>query len=558
MRALIPLLGSCLLLAGCGSRPRPESWFVDSLTKVFPDDRAGTNRLEEARFDAARRSNVSIQLALRCPDTVGDLYVDALPLTGPGMPIEAPRVRWVEYVVVTSNTPDTPEDELVRKAPALFPDALLEGFPITLEKYKTRSVWLTVSVPADQQPGEYAGQIRLRQGREEIARLPYRLVVHPATVPAKIPLTVTNHFNLSDAHIRQFFWCSRFSPEWWDLMAGIARFLAGYHQSSIVADPVNLAGAEPAGGGIRYDFRNWERFIETFHAAGVRGAIEAGNLLVRERRPNAPILVRAWVIESGQAVRRELPVKDARAQQFLNAFLPALYRRLEARGWTRDYLQGILDEPHQGETEAYVATAELVRKLMPGVKTMEPVGAKQDLSFMEKTTDIWVPCLGSFDDKMDLLQEHLRRGGGLWYYTCLSPRGRYPNRFIDYSLTKVRILHWINFKHGFRGYLHWGGNYWGPEPFKDTQPVINEGRTYLPPGDAFITYPNRARRGLDSSIRLEQMREGIEDFGLLDELNRKDPDRARQIAGKAVRSFTDYVRDPKQFRAIHRELLGAS
>ena len=53
------------------------------------------------------------------------------------------------------------------------------------------------------------------------------------------------------------------------------------------------------------------------------------------------------------------------------------------------------------------------------------------------------------------------------------------------------------------------------------------------------------------------MREGIEDFGLLDELNRKDPDRARQIAGKAVRSFTDYVRDPKQFRAIHRELLGA-
>jgi hypothetical protein len=498
-----------------------------------------------------------VQFALRSTQNVGALHVDALPLTGPGMPIGSPRVRWVEYVVVTSNTENTPDDELVRKAPALFPDPLLDTFPLTLEKNKTRSVWLTVRVPAGQQPGDYQGQIRLRQGREEIARLDYQLKVYAATVPVRIPLTITNHFNLSDDHIRQFYSCSRFSPEWWDLMANFARFLGAYHQSSIVADPVSLAIAEPAGGGIRYDFRTFERFVETFHAAGVSGAIEPGNLLVRERRPNAPIMARAWVVENGQAVRRELPYQDTRARQFLNTFLPALHKRLEARGWTGQYLQGILDEPHKGETDAYVEVANTVRKLMPGVRTMEPVGAKQDLGFMEKTTDIWVPCLGSFDDKLNLLDAHLKRGGDLWYYTCLAPRGRYPNRFIDYSLTKVRILHWINFKHGFRGYLHWGGNYWGPEPFKDTQPVINQGRTYLPPGDAYITYPNRLRRTLDSSIRLEQMREGIEDFGLLDELNRKDPARARKLAESAVRSFIDYVREPRQFRAIQQQLLEA-
>ena len=492
---------------------------------------------------------------MRSSQTVGDLNVDALPLTGPGMPIDTLRVRWVEYVVVTSNTADTPEDELVRKAPALFPDALMDTFPITVERDRTRSIWVTASIPAGQAAGEYRGILRVRQGRDVLADVPYSLVVAAAEVPARIPLAVTNHFDLSDKQVRRFFGCSPYTEEWWGLMGGIARFLGAYHQTSIVADPVGLVTAQAEGNRIRYDFGNFERFVDLFQSAGVDGSIEGGNLLTRERRANAPVMVRAWTVEGGRAVQRELPVRDPEGQRFLNSFLPALYQRLQAKGWVEKYLQSILDEPRPGETEAFVETAAAVRRLMPKVRTMEPVGAKQDLSFMEKTTDIWVPCLGSFDDKLDLLGRHVKGGGTLWYYTCLSPRGRYPNRFIDYSLAKVRLLHWINFKYGFQGFLHWGGNHWGPEPFKDTQPVINQGRTYLPPGDAYITYPNRARRSLYSSIRLEQMREGIEDFGLLDELRRRDPARAEAVANEAVRSFVDYIRTPAQFRQVYGKLL---
>ena len=102
-------------LTGCGRRSGLDYWFVDSLVKVFPDDPAGAHRLPEARFDAARNSHLSIQLALRAENqAVGDLYVDALPLKGPGYPIESVRARWVEYVVVTSNTEKTPPDELRR------------------------------------------------------------------------------------------------------------------------------------------------------------------------------------------------------------------------------------------------------------------------------------------------------------------------------------------------------------------------------------------------------------------------------------------------------------
>jgi hypothetical protein len=226
---------------------------------------------------------------------------------------------------------------------------------------------------------------------------------------------------------------------------------------------------------------------------------------------------------------------------------------LERRGWGKSYLQGVLDEPHQGEHEAFAETAAKVRKLLPGVRIIEPVGAKQDLSFM-RDVDILTLQLGTFDEaRLKELRKH-----ELWLYTALEPLGEYPNRFIDYSLNKVRILHWMNYRYGFRGWLHWGGNYWGPEPTLDTQPVINQGRTYLPPGDAYITYPDRLRHSLYSSIRLEQMREGIEDFALLDLISKRGAAAADKLANEAVRTFTDYVREPEKFRAIHVRLLEAA
>jgi predicted metal-dependent hydrolase len=128
---------------------------------------------------------------------------------------------------------------------------------------------------------------------------------------------------------------------------------------------------------------------------------------------------------------------------------------------------------------------------------------------------------------------------------------------LDYPLLKVRLLHWLNFRHNFTGFLHWGGNYWGPEPMKDTQPVINANTMLLPPGDAFIMYPDRAHKSVLSSIRLEAMREGIEDYELLRALKAKNPAEADRLAKAAISSFTEYVREPAAFRQLERDLLQA-
>jgi hypothetical protein len=147
----------------------------------------------------------------------------------------------------------------------------------------------------------------------------------------------------------------------------------------------------------------------------------------------------------------------------------------------------------------------------------------------------------------------------VWFYTCLVPTDHYANRFIDYALIKTRLLPWFDFRFNLTGYLHWGGNYWSPSPIIDTQPLLGESWAsgILPPGDAFIVYPVREHQSILSSVRLEALREGIEDYELLRVLKEKNPAAAEALAQQAVRSFTDYVRNPDEFRRIHKQLLGS-
>jgi hypothetical protein len=168
-----------------------------------------------------------------------------------------------------------------------------------------------------------------------------------------------------------------------------------------------------------------------------------------------------------------------------------------------------------------------------------------------------VPQLGKFDEGFEAIRAHVKKGGQAWFYTCLYPQGRHLNRFIDYPLLKTRLLHWFNYRYDFTGFLHWGGNYWASDPFGNTEPALEDGKEVLPAGDAFITYPWREKNSIHSSIRLETMREGIEDYELLRAVAVKNPETARQLAGKAIPDVTSYIRDVAAFRKLQAELYDA-
>jgi len=261
------------------------------------------------------------------------------------------------------------------------------------------------------------------------------------------------------------------------------------------------------------------------------------------------------LLEKGKVTRQDLPPDDSRVEPYFTGFLSSLNAHLVEKNWKSIYFQHILDEPHGSEPPYYARIADLVHRNLPGVLTMDAVDASDIPEELKKNCDVWVPQLGRFDNQMELIRDRIQSGHDVWFYTCLFPNKRYLNRLIDYPLLKVRLLHWLNFRYGFTGFLHWGWNYWTPEPVKDTQPVIDANTQLLPPGDAFIVYPDRAGKSVYSSIRLEAMREGIEDYELLLLLKQKNPAAAEQLSQAAITSFTEYVRDPAAFRKIERKLL---
>jgi hypothetical protein len=551
--ALAGFLSLGLAATGSGAPPTVKAWSVDALVKVFPADGAPAAPVAEPEILAARNQHVALQVALRSSERVEAVTAECRPLEGPGGTLGADvRVLAVGLVVVGSHTDGVPDDERVGEAPGWYPDPLVD-LPLVLEKDRTRSVWATLHVPKTAAAGAYRSAVVVRSGTKQIARVGFRLRVAGAEVPAERTLRVTNWFRVDDRHAKQFWDAPQDSEAWWVTVANLARVMAEYRQNVVLTPTLDLVERLP-GEPARFAFDRFDRWVETFRQAGALDRIEGGHLLDRAGGYDEPLRV---PVLKADGTKADLSYDDPAAERFLEDFLPALGRHLEERGWKAIYLQHVLDEPHGEEPAAYARTAALVRKHLPGVPTIDAIDAKDVPEALREASDVWVPQLGRFDDQLPLLAERQRAGHEVWFYTCLFPRGRYMNRLMDLPLLKTRLLHWVNYRESLTGFLHWGWNFWGPEPMKDTQPVINLNQTLLPSGDAFIVYPDRARRSVFSSIRLEAMRAGIEDYEMLAALARRDRAAADAIAREAVASFTDYVRDPAAFRRIEAKLIEA-
>jgi glycosyl hydrolase family 123 len=557
---VVAVIAGCLASSGT-ARARatspPSVWFVDSLIKVFPGDVRGTHSLRSPEFRGARNQHVAVQLAIRSSTRLPDLRVEVKALEGrASRRISDVEVHHVGYVVVGSHTPDCPPEEVVGVAPGWYPDPL-EDFPVTVEADRTTPVWVTIHIPSDAVAGSYEGSAVVRSGGHFVARKPFRLEVVSASVPAARSLKVTNWFSLDDKTSRQFYGVAAFSPEWWTLVSNVASVLAAHRQNVILTPLLTLIQPRVEGGKLAYDFTNFDRWVETFKQAGAIGYIEGSHLLDRAGSYDAPLLVPTFQIADGKPQKLSLPPDDSRVEAFLSGFLASLDAHLKERGWNTFYFQHVLDEAHGNEIPYYGRYSALVHRQMPGIPTIDAVDAAHMPEVLQTNCDVWVPQLGRFDDQMPLIDQRMQSGRAVWFYTCLYPQKRYLNRLMDFPLIKVRLLQWLDFRYGFTGFLHWGGNYWTPQPLLDTQPVIDNNTELLPPGDAFVVYPDREHLTVRGSIRFEAMRAGIEDYEMLRALKERDPAAADQIAASAVSSFTDYVRDVATFRKIEQRLLEA-
>lgn len=232
-------------------------------------------------------------------------------------------------------------------------------------------------------------------------------------------------------------------------------------------------------------------------------------------------------------------------------FIPSLAAHLKEAYPEVLYAQHIADKPTSDNIKSYVAIARFVKQQCPDIKIIEACHTHD----LENILDIWVPQLNFYKEGYDFYRERQKQGDETWFYTCLAPQGDFANRFLEQPLIKTRLIHWLNFKYGATGYLHWGFNQWftGNDPYKETTRMNEEGGNTLPGGDSWIVYPNNGK--LYGSIRLEAMRDGIADYTLLKMLEKKNPELARELCRLVVFHWTLYDTESDHFRNIRHQIL---
>ncbi|HTL29793.1 MAG TPA: DUF4091 domain-containing protein, partial [Tepidisphaeraceae bacterium] len=175
-----------------------------------------------------------------------------------------------------------------------------------------------------------------------------------------------------------------------------------------------------------------------------------------------------------------------------------------------------------------------------------------------------------------------KKGNEYWWYVCVAPADRrYANLFIEQPASQHRILFWQTWSHDVDGLLYWGMNFWswyeykwpegtkGPTmrlPAKDAPNFVSVPEA---PGDGCSMYPGPTPSQPLSSIRLEVMRDGEEDyeyFKMLDRLiqtaddaHKSSPEleaakKLRDHAKQMVESLTDYDKNPEPYLALRNQI----
>jgi len=545
-------------------------WTTHSLDKVFPESLPPPTAGGQICLRAARGETEDAQVAIRVPKGthIAEAAFCASELRGPeGSVIPAQNVscHWQWFIYVTHNPPaNTDPRTYLRKAPAFFPDAFLEQHKIAIRDEWTQPLWVSVKVPADAREGRYRGSIQVhmteRGGEECCLVIPVSLTVWPFELPDTFHLHHTEWF-FAEAFC-EYYGVQEWSEDHWRWIERAARDMAAHKQDMILTRFQNLVRiTQRSDGSFAFEFSRLDRWLQTFKKAGVSW-IEGGHVARRSAGWESDF---AWLRfpvynEAGAPVDTS---GDAMGEEefarIVEALLKATYAHLKQKGWHEQYVQHIADEPVPSNEASWCRISGMVRQWLPQVRRIDAVMA----GGLEGYVELRVPQIQEITGPSALIAPE-----ELWCYVCLAPQGIYPNRFLDYASIRNRIIFWLCWTLGLKGFLHWGYNAWRAwqgcpvsirvSPWTDATgaSIYCQDRTPLPAGDPHIVYPGR--ESICSSIRWETVRKGFEDFEylyLLQELAENAPGGETREKAEALleRVRTEIAPDPA--RHTHDETL---
>jgi hypothetical protein len=282
-------------------------------------------------------------------------------------------------------------------------------------------------------------------------------------------------------------------------------------------------------GAYRFNWRDVKRYVDLAKAAGITH-FEWCHFFTQWGAKHAIRIYEGQGRDGRLLWDPETPATDAVYRRFLAQFLPELRRFLEQEALLDSSFFHVSDEPHAEHLSQYREDRALLRELAPWMTVMD---ALSDLDFArEGLTDMPIPSIRT-------AQAFVDEGIPSWCYYCCGPRGPYLNRLLDTPLPKIAMHGFLFYRWPFRGFLHWGYNYWYES---QTRSLIDpytvqdglawqRGWAY---GDPFEVYPGP--KGPIDSVRWEIFGESLQDYQFLQTLDvsRDDP------LFEPLRSFADF------------------
>lgn len=538
---------------------------VDPLIKIVAENNQFTEEVDV--LDAARGETASLQLIIKAEKSLTAASAELVSLTNEsGDQLSGVKFGWVRDVLSTLEYYPKPSLGFteIQSMSKKYPDVIIDDETEDINAGNHASLLVSIPIPNSAKPGLYTGKIKVNalDGTTPVsAEKTFSLRVYPVNV-GEPELFVTNWVFFDRFHqLNNGEQVQRGTQLFNELRKKLAETCKSLGQNTYLIDarPYPI-GVNPDGSWI-FNFDTFDEDVQAFIDHGGLKRIEAGHILsVTGGAVGTRFgLNSAWELnENGGFSRislyddwREEGYKE-RVEPYFKNYFQALKKHLTEKGWLDMFVQHLGDEPTETNYDGYIFYAQLVKKYFPEIKLIDAMDVGSS-SYLKDVCDIMVPKLDVLHQDDEVYRQRTAQGKENWFYTSMSPRGNYANRFVNLPLVLTRILHWINYYSGTKGYLHWGLMWWHSDLWKDLYQDSSNPRNFLPGGDSYLIYPGYHKFYM--SIRANAMRDGIHDYNLLKMVERRSPEKAQEFLGAVVYGYDDYDIEIKNFRNVRREML---
>jgi len=140
-----------------------ECFAVSDLVRIFEDGYNCPEAQDKIEIFGIRNEYVSAQCVIKANQDLHNVTVSLSPLKHISLPTSIPTdaLEWnfVGSIPIEENTPKYRKTDLIRSAPAEFPDYLAEDREVFLKKGDYKAVYLTIKIPRNADAGYYKGTV---------------------------------------------------------------------------------------------------------------------------------------------------------------------------------------------------------------------------------------------------------------------------------------------------------------------------------------------------------------------------------------------------------------